>query len=214
MVDLEFLESKLVQEERRLERRLGEAKSVIERAKATKAEAKSLQEFITSADEAIGILNSFADARQAEIQRKVESIVSHGLTTIFDDDLSFHIESSTRGKLAATEFMIRSKQGEEVVETSVMDARGGGVAAVVGFLLRLVVLLLRPDARRILFLDETFAQLSAEYEPRLAEFLQELAERTGTQLVLVTHSTAYTEAADVVYRFAQKNGVTEIERVV
>jgi ABC-type molybdenum transport system ATPase subunit/photorepair protein PhrA len=80
-----------------------------------------------------------------------------------------------------------------------MDARGGGMAAVTGFMIRLVVLLLTPRARRILFLDETFRFVSSEYEGRLAEFLAEVAERAGVQLVLVTHSDAFNDAADAHY---------------
>jgi DNA repair exonuclease SbcCD ATPase subunit len=100
----------------------------------------------------------------------------------------------------------------EQLDTPVMDARGGGVAAVIGFLLRLVILLLtEPPVRHVMFLDESFAQLSVEYEPALAEFIKELTERTNMQVVLVTHSTAFDDAADKSYRFELRDGVTKVE---
>jgi ABC-type nitrate/sulfonate/bicarbonate transport system ATPase subunit len=62
----------------------------------------------------------------------------------------------------------------------------------------------------VLVLDETFAHVSADYEPRLAEFLAELVARTGVQIIMVTHSDAYSEHADVRYRFALQQAVTTV----
>jgi ABC-type hemin transport system ATPase subunit len=139
--------------------------------------------------------------------------VSHGLRLIFDDqDMTFALRSNFRGKLAVTDFVIRSTLDGQEIETSVLDARGGGVAAVVGFILRVVLLLLRSDADRILFLDESFAQVSADYEPKVAEFLRELCDRTGIRIVLVAHSDAFNDVADVAYRFRLENGRTVVTK--
>jgi ABC-type branched-subunit amino acid transport system ATPase component len=98
-----------------------------------------------------------------------------------------------------------------VVETSVLDARGGGMAAVAGFVLRLVVLLLTPGARRFLALDESFAHVSASYEPRVAEFLREVADKAGVQVLLITHSTAFSDLADARYRLTLgADGITQV----
>lgn len=95
----------------------------------------------------------------------IEDLVTRGLQTIFDSTLSFHIIQSVRGKTANVDFIVRTTLPESVIETSVMDARGGGLAATIGFLLRLVVMLLRGGTKEenILILDETFAHVSAEY---------------------------------------------------
>lgn len=83
--------------------------------------------------------------------------------------------------------------------------------AVVGFVLRLVVLLLTPGARRFLALDESFAHVSASYEPRVAEFLREVADKAGVQIMLVTHSNAYGDLADAKYRLVLgADGKTEV----
>lgn len=210
MTELSSLETLLRQRRTRFERRLGEAKGVSTRLKETRQEIEDLSTLKEAAEEAIGVLNSFADTRQKDVLAKIEGLVTEGLQTVFGDDLSFHAVQTTRGKLASTEFVVRSTTGGQSVETSIMDARGGGVAAVAGFLLRLILLMLRHDARPVLFLDETFAQLSAEYEPRLAEFIGELVERTNVQIVMVTHSDAFSDTAGVIYRFGLKDGVSKI----
>jgi len=116
---------------------------------------------------------------------------------------------------ATVEFVIRStyEDGHDVdsVETPVMDARGGGMAAVTGFLLRLVVLLLTPGARRILFLDESFAMVSEEYREALGQFLREVCDKAGAQIVMITHDEVYSAFADTHYSLSlASDGTTEV----
>lgn len=204
----ELLESRASE----IDRRTGEAQALAKRGKELKAEIAELEEYRTAAEEAVEVLSSFADQRQEELQRQVEGLVTEGLRTVFgDQDLEFRMVATRRGKLANVDLLVRSRDANgDWLETSVMDARGGGVAAVAGFMLRLVVLLLKPGARKLLVLDEVFAQLSAEYEPRMAEFLKELVERTDAQVLLVTHSDTYAEYADRVYRFSNVGGSTKV----
>lgn len=213
MSEIDGLTQLFRQRERELERALGEARRIAEEGKRAKDEVARLEERETALQEAAGVLSSFADQRQAEIQEQVEGLVTHGLRAVFGPDISFEIRTSTRGRLAASDFVVTTTLDGERVETSILDARGGGVAAVAGFLLRLVILLLRQDARPALLLDESFAQLSAEYEPKMADVLRELVDRTRAQVILVTHSDAYSDQADIVYRTRLDAGQTKIERV-
>lgn len=205
-----------------VDRETGEARAVALQGKALQLEAAGLAEQHALLDQAVGVLTRLGEERQEAAQAQIEGLVSRGLQTVFDERLSFHMVPSVKGNQANLDFVIRSEYvaGEEagvncdapmVVETPVMEARGGGMAATVGFMLRLVIMLLTPNARRIMFLDETFAHVSAEYEPRLAEFLREVADKAGVQLLLVTHSTAYDDAADTHYHFKLlADGATEV----
>lgn len=204
------VETLLTNAERRLERRIGEAKALAAQGTKAQDQAQAAEATVIACEEAVAFLNSFADERQEKVQAQIEELVTHGVQTIFGDDLTFHVVSEQKANRSEVSFTLRSSMGDQTVETPILDARGGGVAAVVGFLLRLIVTLLREE-RPLLVLDETFAQLSAEFEPRLAEFLRELVDQTGVQLVMVTHSEAFSEHADKVYRFGQKNGVTTVE---
>jgi DNA repair exonuclease SbcCD ATPase subunit len=213
MNELEQLTNQLDKAERQLERQLGEAKALAQRAKDDMAKAKHLEESAEALEEAIGVLNSFADKRQKEAQKKIEGLVTHGLQTIFGDDLSFHIITESKARRQESRFVIRSTMGGQVVETSILDARGGGVAAVAGFLLRLIVTLLHKNVRHFFVLDEAFGQLSAEYEPKLAEFLRELVDKTDAQIVLITHSPEFEGVADTAYRFTLKDGRTLVSKL-
>ena len=84
------------------------------------------------------------------------------------------------------------------------------MAAVAGFLIQAVLVLLTPGLRPVLFLDEVFAQVSEGYLEPLSAFIKELVDRSPLQVVLVTHSEVFMEMADAVYHFSQANGVTHV----
>ncbi len=211
---LDALTAWLHRNRRHLDQRVGEARQLATTAQRLTADIAELRTREQLHDRAAAVLASIADERQTATQERIEALVTQGLHAIFGEDLSFHIIPTTRAKTPVVDLIVRSRIGTTTVDTPVMDARGGGLAAVVGFLLRLVVLLLsRHRQDTVLVLDETFAHLSAEYEPRMAEFLRELVDRTGVQVILVTHSDAYSDAADVRYRFTLKSGETVLTPV-
>lgn len=191
-----------------------EARLISERESSLAAEITRLQEEIATLEKSGIVLNSLGESRQIKAQNVIEGLVTRGLQQIFDDSLSFHIIQTTKAKSASVEFLVRTTLANGgVVDTPVMDARGGGLAATIGFLLRVVILLLRngKDRDNILILDETFAHVSAEYLDNLGEFLREIREKTGIQIVLVTHQPEFMEYADKVYRFTTTNGRTVVE---
>lgn len=158
-------------------------------------------------------LANFADERQAKVYRQLEATVSEGLRTVFEEDLSLEVSNKMVGSRAETVFTIVSQTSEGELRTSIMDSRGGGVAAIVGFLIQAVLVLLTPQLRPVVFLDESFKNVSEEYQAPLGEFIKGLCERTGLQVVLVTHQPTITEHADSWYEFHQVNGNTAIKKM-
>lgn len=212
-MDIDTLARSVAQAEKALDREIGEAKALAKRVQQDFAEAEESEKRADALEKVVAVLNSFADLRQAAVQQKVEALVTHGLQTVFDDSLTFHVVSETKARRVETRFVVRSKMGEAEVETGLLDARGGGVAAVAGFLLRLIVALLQPSVRPFLLLDESFSMVSEEYEPRLVEFVKELIDKTPVQIVLTTHKAQeeWSAAADRVHRFRLKSGRTVVE---
>jgi ABC-type uncharacterized transport system YnjBCD ATPase subunit len=206
------------------DRDAGEARAVGRAGQAAVARVGALKEQIVLHERVTAALTKVGEERQEHAQRQVEGLVTQGLQAVFGGNLSFHVTQGVTGGQATVEFTIRSEYaaGDEagvhcdaplVVETPVIGARGGGVAAVTGFLLRLVVLLLTPGARRVLFLDETFSHVSAEYREPLSQFLREACDRAGMQIVMITHDPEYASLADESYRLSLgADGVTEVAR--
>ena len=208
---MEELINKLSLLRRKLDTQRGQKDLILTNINELHVEVNQLREKISDHVQAASVLSALAESRQTDIYQTIEDIVTQGLRTIFSEDLSFHINAGTRGKVNTADFIIRSTLGSgNVVETSVMDARGGGLASVVGFLLRVVILLLSKTPGTIIFLDETFGMVSAGYESRLAEFLRELVDKTKIQIVLVTHSSGFSEVADKKYLFTLHEGLTKV----
>jgi DNA repair exonuclease SbcCD ATPase subunit len=213
-VSLEDLEARTRVKRRDLDTLNGVAKNTLTRALQVKKQIEDLQQEILVLEKSGMVLNSLGEERQLKAQDTIEQLVTRGLQQIFDDSLSFHIIQTVKAKAASVEFVVRtSLAGGGVVDTPVMDARGGGLAATIGFLLRVVILLLKRgnDDPTVLVLDETFAMVSAEYLPHVAEFLRTLVDDTGMQIIMVTHQEELTENADLVYRFSNVNGQTKVD---
>jgi len=208
------VETRLRMRRRELEERQVEARLVLTRAKEVKAEIERLQVEIVTLEKSGMVLNSIGEERQIRAQDTIEQLVTRGLQQIFDDSLSFHIVQTVKAKAASVEFVVRTTlSGGGVVDTPVMDARGGGLAATIGFLLRVVILLLKngQDKDNILILDETFAHVSEEYLEGMGEFVRELVEKTGIQVLMVTHQPVFIDYADAAYKFAAVDGKTKVE---
>lgn len=159
-------------------------------------------------------LAQFADERQETVFRQIEATVTEGLRSVFEEDLRLEVGTKMVGSRAETVFNIVSTADGEELTTSIMDSRGGGVAAIVGFLVQAVIVLLTPNMRPILFLDETFRAVSEHYQAPLGEFIQDLCSRTGLQVVLVSHQPTISDYADKAYAFSQVNGRTKIKKVL
>lgn len=157
------------------------------------------------------IVNGTTEVRRAELRDRVESLVTQGLQAVFRrTDYEFFFETKfMRGSFGATP-KLRSLYGDDVFETGIIEGHGGGIADVVSFLMRTVVLSLsRPKLAPVLFLDESFRHVSPEFLPGVAVLLRELNQSAGMQFFLVTHKPELLDAADVIYQTRLRRGKTE-----
>jgi DNA repair ATPase RecN len=217
--DLQVLTDDVRAARRRLDARVGEMRMLAARGQELQQAAVVARSAREAADRVSGILSKIGSDRDAAARAMVESLVSAGLAAVFEERLTFHlVESMSRG-IPQVDFVVKTHlpDGSEF-ETDVMSARGGGLAAVVGLLLRVVLILLTRGAGRnapeILVLDETLAHLSSEYLEAAGQFLRTLVDTTGIQIVMVTHQETLTAFADVRYKFSlDATGATQVKKI-
>lgn len=198
---------------RKVDGRIAEARLIASTGKSLKEEISLAEKDVELYEKVAITLASIGETRQAAAQTTIEELVSRGLQTIFSDsDITFHVMQTQRGKTPEVKFMIESNMDNKKVKTSIMDARGGGYAAVVGFLLRLVNLMLSNN-EPIIIGDEMFTHVSAEFRRPLAEFLSELVDKTKAQFIIVTHDPVLAEFADRKYKVTQSNGVSSVREI-
>jgi len=84
----------------------------------------------------------------------------------------------------------------------------GSLVVVVGFLLRLVTLILykNREKEQVLLLDETFSHVSEVYLEPLSEMLRMISHKLGVQIILVSHQDTLTSSADKVYEVSKVKG--------
>lgn len=156
------------------------------------------------------VVQAASEARREELRDRVEALVTRGLRAVFGrDDLEFFFKTAIHRDVFSTTPMVRSAFQGRTIETEIVEGHGGGIADVVSFVLRVIVLCLaRPRAAPVLVLDETFRHVSLEYLRGCATLMKELNRSAGIQFVLVTHKPELVDAADVVYRSENVDGRT------
>jgi DNA repair exonuclease SbcCD ATPase subunit len=152
--------------------------------------------------------NVLADERRQFLEDRVQSLVDQGLKRVFGLEYDFKVRSELSGKQVKTRFFVVN----EGLELNLLDSVGGGIADVVSFLLRIVLLILkRPPQRKILILDEPFKWVSAGHMASLAELITELSETLKLQIIFVTHRPELVEAATTVVRVSKNDGISQAE---
>lgn len=131
-----------------------------------------------------------------EYAESFSALVTEGLQAIYhDQDVRFKIQvEQKRGKVYAT-FVTRQKGRDG----DPLESFGGGVAAVQSLILRILVVL-KQDLAKYLFLDESLAALSSEYVDTCGEFLRKFCERMGVHVLLVTHNPGFLDHATLAYK--------------
>lgn len=186
---------------------------LIKQKERYETEISQSKDTLTALDQAISLIGKYADSRELEVQKRIETLVTNGLRTVFNDDMRFLVVQKAVGNRTEIKFKIESVYDGQAVETDILSARGGGVAAVTGFLLRVIMILLT-DSSRVLILDEVFSQVSDEFAPNVATLLQDLAQEYKFQFILVTHrSPEIVDVSDRVYQASMKNGTTSYKLV-
>jgi len=143
----------------------------------------------------------------------LESVVTEGLHTIFEDqDLGFEAEVTQKYNKIAIDFFINQERGADKVPIRgrPMESFGGGPTSIASFVLR-VLALLRLKRYPVLLLDETFSAVSDEYVVQTGRFLRQFSESTGIDILLVTHKQAFTEHAAIAYLGSEKPSGLSLE---
>lgn len=172
---------RLKKAQREVQTRKDKRAFIREQLEACEDQLADLSRSIVDYKQAGQVIDAIALELQNTAQAKISAVVSNCLRVF--GDYSFRIEFAAKRKSTAATFIL-SKDGMDI---DPMDC-GGGVIDVIAFALRVSVLMARkPQARPILFLDEPFKFVSANYRPIVGDLMEELANELEIQFVIVTH---------------------------
>jgi DNA repair exonuclease SbcCD ATPase subunit len=152
------------------------------------------------------ILQQAADNVQKGIRDALTVLCTTALNDVFPDkQLSFVVEFVPQKHTTAVEMYIE----EDGIRYDPLESRGHGIADLLTFALRVSIMALQPTMRKVLIMDEPFTRISEEHRERAIEFVKEVSEKAGIQIILVTHIPELAEKADKVYKVTMVDGVSK-----
>lgn len=177
----------------------------------TRQDLKECEDKVTILGLASEVLKRIGDQKKQKTVEIFERVTTAAIKEAFGFDYNFVIEINSEGKRVSTKFKLINPEGNEL---DIMDSVGGGLIDVISFVLRVLILAsARPKRSQVMFLDESFRCVSAEYRPKVATLLKSLSKRLGIQFLIVTHQQELLEAADVAYQLEKTPEGTIAKRI-
>lgn len=145
------------------------------------------------------------------IEKNVSSmadLATVGLNYIISDQsLTFSINQEHKYNRVAMKFRVV----QDGIEGDPLASFGGGAAVVISLILRLCVMQ-RLKMSNLLILDESMVALANQYVPMAGEFMRQLSEKTGINILMVTHNQEFLTHAHTAYE-GDKTGSLKLKKL-
>lgn len=151
--------------------------------------------------------NWLEDSVRENIDSMAELATSGLQHVIYDQNLTFKVHQESKYNRIAMKFILN----DDGVEGDPLNSFGGGPAVLISLILRLAVMA-RLQMGKLLILDESMASLANHYVPNAADFMRQLAEETGINILMVTHNNEFTQRAHLAYE-GTKDGHLKLRKV-
>lgn len=145
---------------------------------------------------------------QDSLATKLSGIVTKALATVFDEEVEFVAEFVERRGVSECDLYLKDKEGNSY---SILDSRGGGLADVCSVCLQMAFILLS-DVDRVLIVDEIARHVDGDAQEKFASVLKQLSQELGFTIITVTHSPAFVEVADRVFKVKMSRRVSYVEQ--
>jgi DNA repair exonuclease SbcCD ATPase subunit len=149
-------------------------------------------------------------AKQRDLARaRLEGLGTAALQYSMGSNYKMEIEiPPSKKKPQAKVFIVNKSTG---AKTDPMEANGGGVVDIVSIALRFVVMQnYVPFIDGPIIMDEPFKMVSKEYIPMLSEFIKNISQDFGRQIIIVTHNEYLAAMADCRIRIAMDDNNVSI----
>lgn len=143
----------------------------------------------------------------------MENLVTSGLNHVINDQkLSFRIRQEAQYDRIAMKFGIEQLTDAGTVEGDPINSFGGGAAVLISLILRIAVMS-KMKMGNLLLLDESLAALANVYVPNAAAFMRQLSEKTGVNILIVTHNPTFLEYAHTAYEATSDGTRMSLNRI-
>lgn len=194
-----------------LERTFTGRMAEIEQRKADLVEFKNRQKELVQKEVDLkkveAAVATLANLVYGESAESLASVLNYGIKTAYPREVTAIVEKSVSAGRPTLKIGLMDGGTEPIDPES---AHGGGLAQILGFLSRVIVVL-ATEKRRILILDETFSAVSKDLLPALSALLRAIVEELDFQVIAVTHQAELGDAAHRLYQVTAPGKIEEIE---
>ena len=142
---------------------------------------------------AVELLTMVQHESRDKVKSGFESIITHALNFVFDENYQFELEFGRRGNLQELNFNIKKPGFTEAYD--ILDTNGGGLVDLISLALRIVLMELNtPKIDGFIILDESLKHLSENFLPNANEFLKEIQSKLNRQFIFISHQKIFTES--------------------
>lgn len=177
-----------------------ELKNAEQKKQETIQKIKSIESSMNLLTDALEVLKGIVDSLSRDRIQTLTDLVTYALRTIFFDrnyQLEISVEDKRNTKTSEL-YIIETFPDGSQTRAKLRDSVGGGVQAVVGFVLQ-VYYIKQFSLSPIIFCDESFSQMSDDYIDGLHTLINRLAVKDNFIVVLVSHDSRLLSLADIVY---------------
>lgn len=190
--------------------RVGKRDALSSKLMELETRLSSIDVEVENATKASLFLQNLSDATRKEIVEKISSIVTDALQKVKDKDLEFKMTLTTERNQVDLKFTIVNKVNGQ--EYDILTSCGGGVADIVTFPLRLSLLLKwTPELARVIILDEAFKFVGVQDQDMLGEFIKQISDKLGIQIILITHSPVLSNKAHKVFTVTKAGSESKVD---
>lgn len=148
------------------------------------------------------ILTQLKDVKMETKKSFILDTINLALKDIFNSNIMIDIETtsvSSDNKIVSKYDIILYQNGMEIAKNEkLLTNNGGGILSVISILFKIIVGYIYSNNKFYMF-DESLSQVSADYRPRVSQFINKFCKLHGFTLVLVSHTEDLEEFADIVY---------------
>lgn len=172
---------------------------LLERKETEEQRLLEYRRYVHLDEQVFVVMKQIIDTLSYESLKQITSMLTYALRTIcFDRDYQFEMKVDDRRDVKTIDFyLVETIDGETV--RSEFDSIGGGIQAIVGFVLQ-VYFIMSFNQSRVIFCDESFSQLSDKYIPTFMEFMRALSDKRDFIFVLISHDNRFISYADHFYK--------------
>jgi len=153
-------------------------------------------------DQAKDILTILKNHKMETKKEFILETINSALTDVFEQNVRINIEASTStssGKLNMKYDIVLYQNDIEMARNEkLLGNNGGGILSFISILFKILVGYIYSNNKFYLF-DESISQVSPQYRPQLAKFLQTFCEQYNFTIVLISQTDDTDEFADLCY---------------